>query len=90
MPENTIYVGRPTSFGNPFRVGYYYRECDGDPLISINTPSEAVMLFRNSLNKNRDEIYPLIKEALKGKNLACWCKVGDPCHADVLLEIANS
>jgi hypothetical protein len=26
---------------------------------------------------------------LKGKNLACWCKLGTPCHADVLLKIAN-
>lgn len=23
------------------------------------------------------------------ENLACWCKPGAPCHADVLLEIAN-
>jgi hypothetical protein len=28
-------------------------------------------------------------ESLKGKNLSCWCKVGEPCHGDVLLEIAN-
>lgn len=34
---------------------------------------------------SRDEV----KEALRGKNLACWCKPGSPCHADVLLEIAN-
>jgi hypothetical protein len=27
---------------------------------------------------------------LRGKNLACWCNPGDPCHADVLLEIANA
>lgn len=27
---------------------------------------------------------------LRGKNLACWCKPGKPCHADVLLEIANA
>ena len=26
---------------------------------------------------------------LRGKNLACWCKPGEPCHADVLLELAN-
>jgi hypothetical protein len=26
---------------------------------------------------------------LRGKNLACWCKPGAPCHADVLLELAN-
>lgn len=28
-------------------------------------------------------------ERLRGKNLACWCKPGEPCHADVLLELAN-
>jgi len=27
---------------------------------------------------------------LRSKNLACWCKPGEPCHADVLLELANS
>lgn len=26
---------------------------------------------------------------LRGKNLACWCKQGQPCHADVLLDLAN-
>lgn len=31
----------------------------------------------------------IIRE-LSGKNLACWCKPGEPCHADVLLEIANA
>jgi hypothetical protein len=29
-------------------------------------------------------------ESLRGKNLACWCKAGTPCHADVLLELANA
>ena len=28
-------------------------------------------------------------EELRGKNLACWCPLGSPCHADVLLELAN-
>jgi len=28
-------------------------------------------------------------EELRGKNLACWCKIGEPCHADILLKIAN-
>lgn len=27
--------------------------------------------------------------SLRGKNLACWCKLGSPCHADVLLDLAN-
>jgi len=30
-----------------------------------------------------------IRTALRGRNLACWCKPGAPCHADVLLELAN-
>jgi len=30
-----------------------------------------------------------IRKFLAGKNLACWCKLGEPCHADVLLELAN-
>lgn len=31
-----------------------------------------------------------VRLSLRGKNLACWCKLGDPCHADVLLELANA
>ncbi len=30
-----------------------------------------------------------IRAYLRGKNLACWCKLDQPCHADVLLELAN-
>lgn len=26
---------------------------------------------------------------LRGKNLACWCSLDKPCHADILLELAN-
>ena len=28
-------------------------------------------------------------EELRGRDLACWCPTSQPCHADVLLEIAN-
>jgi hypothetical protein len=30
-----------------------------------------------------------IKRELRGKNLACWCEPGAPCHADVLMKVAN-
>jgi len=42
-----------------------------------------------------DAGHPHIKRALTGlpmlagRNLACWCSLGKPCHADVLLEYAN-
>lgn len=39
---------------------------------------------------NADKAFYLEKvKELRGKNLACWCKQGQACHADVLLEIAN-
>lgn len=30
-----------------------------------------------------------IIKALRGRNLACWCEPSSPCHADVLLRVAN-
>ncbi len=38
------------------------------------------------MHKNRKTI----RAELAGKNLACWCKLGAPCHADVLLELVNA
>jgi Domain of unknown function (DUF4326) len=76
---NAIYVGRPTKWGNPHKVG-----------ISHHTAEEAVTLYRRdliagSLPFTIDDI----RRELKGKDLVCWCKPGAPCHADVLLAVAN-
>lgn len=87
MPENTVKVDRSTRWGNPMRaVGSY-------------TAQHAVRDFRRWINlKGRAFTFggsgtpptiKAIKHDLRGKNLACWCKPGAPCHADVLLEIAN-
>ena len=75
MPENTVNVARPSKWGNPFTVPKYGREL-------------AVESFRNMvislLAVRAVDLTPL-----RGKNLACWCKLGEKCHADVLLELAN-
>lgn len=104
MPENTLSVTRPGEFGNPFVIGGYYKIGNGkngfswlrclDEVLAIkqgftkiNTATEAVEWFKRYI-----ELYPLrenVIEKIRNKNLACWCKVGQPCHADVLLEIAN-
>jgi len=81
MPPNTIYVGRPTVWGNPFVVG---SELIGGGRL---TPEKAVALYRQYARDNfnlRD-----LRACLRGKNLACWCPLSRPCHADVLLELAN-
>ena len=82
MPLGAVYVGRPTRWGNPYRVGYDF----------IETADEAVEIFRNMLKYGNPEDYPSEAEIrlwLRGKNLVCWCAPDQPCHADVLLELAN-
>ncbi|MDP2647730.1 MAG: DUF4326 domain-containing protein [Candidatus Yanofskybacteria bacterium] len=44
----------------------------------------AIELYKHWLIKSVMEL-----EDLRGKNLACWCKLSDPCHADILLRLAN-
>jgi hypothetical protein len=79
MPENTVSVARPGFFGNPFKVGDY-TECQ-----------YAVDAYRDWLKDTPQGRYTQKKaiELLKGKNLACFCPLNQPCHADVLLELAN-
>ena len=86
-----VCVTRPGKWGNPFSIGK-----DGPmgrkPIDSVG----AVGFFADML---RDEQlraasrYPSvdeIRQELRGKNLACFCPPFQPCHADILLEIANS
>ena len=89
LPENTVYVGRPSIFGNPYRPGDYLEHFDGD---MAKAQAACVESFRGWLDGSVEgrEMKIVFKAKLRGKNLACWCKPGTPCHADVLLEIANS
>jgi hypothetical protein len=91
MPENAVYVGRPSRWGNPYVVGEVHPETGEE-----RTAEEAVRLYRLSVT----QWWPLdfldhIRSDLAGKDLACWCPLVDakgnsvPCHADVLLELAN-
>jgi hypothetical protein len=85
--------------------GIYLCERPEYPLISkrseIDAKTGAVRLYRAYLANDgtqkcaiRDEggafLKVLAKEELRGKDIACWCRPGEPCHADVLLEIANA
>lgn len=83
-PPGAVYVGRPTVFGNPFRTVLISRE-------------QCVAAFRSWLaddsgrlghEEQRRRLLERLSE-LRGKDLMCWCRPGDACHADVLLEIAN-
>ena len=80
MPTNTVYVGRPTKWGNPYRADLF------------GGPERTTELFRRYINHDNEGAKQLQADAreLRGKNLACWCPLDQPCHADVLLEWANT
>lgn len=77
LPPDTITVARPSRWGNPFRV------------TPTRTAAGAVAAFRTwMLGRLADDDGDPLAE-LRGKHLACWCRPGEPCHAEVLLELAN-
>jgi Domain of unknown function (DUF4326) len=82
MPPNTVYVGRPSIWGNPYEL----RRGDSHEL-KMAVANYRAVIEANQLSAERFR-KPIAQ--LRGKNLACWCPLDQPCHADVLLEIANS
>jgi len=90
MPENCVYVGRPTIYGNPFTgasaVERYRRWLEGQ--MSTREWSETASIVTvHGFGLRRAVLSKLAK--LRGKDLCCWCPLDNPCHADVLLELAN-
>ncbi len=105
MPENTVNVARPTIWGNPFYVSKWRDAATcvalfRDTVRGIWNPATSAHLpdawHKGSYEDHQRWLvrfgnHPLRDlEYLRGKNLACWCKLGGPCHADVLLELANA
>ncbi|HEX7277882.1 MAG TPA: DUF4326 domain-containing protein [Acidimicrobiales bacterium] len=93
-PEGSVVVTRPSRWGNPYIVCADFPTCTKHDLECVASAYSAVDKFRHAL------LYPIsgdlpvpdldaIRQELRGKDLACWCRLDHPCHADVLLELAN-
>lgn len=100
MPSNCTYVGRPTKWGNPYPVCKYrsaknavraYRmgvrgrwsaleKLEGHDPVKMLTVIAYFQRIRRALAAGE----------LRGKDLACWCPLAQPCHVDVLLQLANT
>ena len=81
MPEGAIYIGRPTKYGNPYSLTSASKL---DPYSRIS----AVEAYRVHLARH-PELVEAARCELVGKDLACFCPLDQPCHGDVLLELAN-
>jgi len=91
MPEGAVFVGRPSRWGNQYRVGVA-----GDAAECVRKYAESLTPYRHKGPNSTLESCLLsvanleaVHLELRGKDLACWCPLDEPCHADVLLEMAN-
>ena len=113
MPAGAVFVGRPTKWGNPFKVECLYdnRRSGGNASWGVleafnlgdsgvtalgysqthhdiaEARARAVNLYEAVIADGRLKIET---SPLRGQNLACWCPLDQPCHADVLLRLANN
>lgn len=102
-PEGCIVVARPTQWGNPHRVrktkdrrgwmvwgnGYCHYSADPDrPMTRREAAEWAVEKFRAMYPDGSNNAY-MARIQLRGHDLGCWCPLDMPCHASVLLELAN-
>jgi len=100
-PEGAIVVSRPSRWGNPFRVErapviggfdvYHGMMLLSGPHATKDAAvRQAVVAFHTSLLRGTLP-YDVedVQRELRGKALACWCPLDGPCHADVLLKLAN-
>lgn len=85
MPPNTVCVTRPGRYGNPY-TAKQAREA-GYKGSDTQIAQMCVDMFRLEMPEFAKTAF---RQDLRGKNLACWCSLDQPCHADVLLEIANA
>ncbi len=95
MPEGTVNVAWPGKWGNPFIA----KHPNGLGWGKVRDNEHAAQLFARWLYLDHDLVaYERDRHAwmlehlddLRGKDLACWCDLDAPCHASVLLIVANS
>lgn len=91
MPPNTVCVDRSTKWGNPFITGRDGTRKDVVRLFRLLLAGYFCLTARCGLEtqKKYNSFAAKNREKLRGKNLACWCPLNQPCHADALLEVAN-
>nr|HET7858131.1 DUF4326 domain-containing protein [Caldimonas sp.] len=84
MPANTVKVDRTTRWGNPFTIA----EC-GSAAIAVAQHGRWMRGEIGAPGGVEPPTRDALRSALAGRNLACWCALNGPCHADLLLALAN-
>lgn len=94
MPPNAVYVGRPTIFGNPFNNAESFGRWLSSGEIALSCLRDKHWFPWTPESKRRLSVLrnAILEHVgtLRDHDLACWCPLECECHADILLEFANS
>ena len=84
MPEGTVKVDRSTRWGNPFTV-----DACGSADAAVACHARWLRGEIEAPDRRAAPALDEIRRELAGRNLGCWCPLDGPCHADLLIRIAN-
>lgn len=91
-PANTVYVGRPSPWGNPFVVGTHGTREQCVELYKVLLSGHLMISSTSEHIAEQERVLRYVDKhyrELKGRNVSCFCPIDKPCHADVLLALAN-
>jgi Domain of unknown function (DUF4326) len=85
IPAKTLKIDRTTRWGNPFTA----QQC-GSVALAVANHGAWMRGEMIAPDGREPPTHEQVRLALKGQNLACWCPLNGPCHAELLLQIANA
>src|SRR5687767_9868386 len=86
--DDAVFVGPGTKWANPFKKPDV-ESLRGEPDVEAIYRRGGWRAAANLLYSEHLREEGLNPRELRGKDLICTCKLTDPCHADVLIELAN-
>jgi hypothetical protein len=93
MKTGPVYVGRPSKWGNPYRVGVPWPPGDPPECQHPATHGDVVAAYEDYVAGRMVDKPPFtlddIRAELGGRDLICWCRLNQACHAETLLRLAN-
>lgn len=85
-PKRAVYVGRGSRYGNLYKIGDPHPDKPGNPPMDRG---DVVALYWLRWSQASEEGLAQLRLELGDRDLMCWCREDQACHADVLLELAN-
>lgn len=90
MSKNCVYVGRPSRYGNPYKIGQIITKVlpNASSVRKIEVKDWNILdLFRSYMLEILSHYPKYLDPLRKADSLCCWCNESEACHGDVLIEL---